>query len=222
MRRLVLAAAVLAGCASAEQALPDTNRDLAVAADEDMTAPPSRIPGGGEDAGVDGGATGCAASEHVVINEVQTGGVGNANDEFIELYNPCTSPLDLSNWTLVYRAAAGTNDVTVAPLANGQRIAARGYLLIAGPAYTGAVAPDQTYNAGRLAAAGGGLALRDAMTREYDSVGWGTATNIFVESAPAPAPGDGQSIARTPNGADSDHNDRDFVIATTPTPKGSN
>ena len=151
-------------------------------------------------------------------------GPNGGNDEFIELFNPCTSPVDLSNWALIYRSAMGVSDVTVAQLANGQRIAANGYLLIAGPAYvgSGAAAPDQVYNAGRLAAAGGGLELRDVVPAAVDSVGWGSATNAFVEGAVAPAPPAGQSIARTPNGSDSNHNDTDFAVATTPTPKASN
>ena len=221
MRRLVLAAAVLAGCASAEQALPGSNRDLAVATADDLAPPANRVGDGGAAAADMGG---CAASDHLVINEVQTGSAASANDEFIELYNPCALPVDPSNWTLVYRSAPGTSDVIVVQLANGQRIAAHGYLLIAGPAYTGsgAAAADQTYGAGKLAAAGGGLAVRDLTQAILDSVGWGTATNAFVEGAVAPAPGDGQSIARTPNGTDTNHNDTDFQIAATPTPKASN
>lgn len=216
MRRLLLAAAVLAGCASAEQAVPDSDRDLSVATIDDLAGPVDR--GGALDMAA------CIPARRVVINEVQTGSAASANDEFIELYNPCRAPLDVGNWTLVYRSATGMSDVLVAQLANGQMIPGGGYLLIAGPAYAGtdAGAADQTYGTGRLAQAGGGLALRDATTTTHDSVGWGTATNIFVEGAAAPAPADGQSIARKPDGADTNHNDVDFQLAPTPTPKAGN
>jgi hypothetical protein len=53
----------------------------------------------------------------------------------------------------------------------------------------------------------------------YDAL---TTANDFTEAAPAPNPPVGQSIARTPNGADHDDNGADFRIATAPTPRAVN
>ena len=50
-------------------------------------------------------------------------------------------------------------------------------------------------------------------------MGWGTATNTFVQGEPAPAPQAGQSIARIPDGHDTGDNSADFKLksaATTP------
>ena len=120
----------------------------------------------------------------------------------------------------MYRSAAGTSDVLILML--NKPIGAGGYYLVAGPQYSNGGTPDQTYGAAHFLAAGGGVGLRDAAQTLIDSVGYGTATNAFVESAAAPAPPNGESIARTPNGTDTDHNSADFVVATTPTPRAAN
>ena len=94
--------------------------------------------------------------------------------------------VDLTGSTLVYRAAAGVTDVVIISLTKS--IAAGGYYLVTGPTFGDLGAPDQSYGSGHLAAAGGGVGLRDSAQLLVDSVGYGTATNAFVESAAAPAP----------------------------------
>ncbi len=121
----------------------------------------------------------------------------------------------------MHRAATGTTETLIVTLA--KKITAGGYLLVASTTFTGATA-DQTYGGtGKLASAGGGVGLRDTSQSLVDSMGYGSGTNnALVEGAPAAAPANGQSIARTPNGTDSNHNDADFAVATTPTPRASN
>ncbi len=222
-RRAALVVWLLAGCATAEDANSGGERDLAVATSVDDLAPlasPADLAVGGGDGAVVVPPVTCAAGKHVVVNEVKTGATNAAGDEFIELYNPCATVIDLAGSSLVYRSATGTSDITIVNLT--KTIAAGGYYLVAGPAYSNGGTPDQTYGSGRLAAAGGGVGLRDGAQTLVDSVGYGTATNAFVEGAAAPAPPNGESIARTPNGTDTNHNDLDFVVATTPTPGAAN
>jgi hypothetical protein len=203
-----------AGCASAEDANAGGDHDLSAAAGGDDLGG-----GGGGDLAHDGGAISCG-NQHVVVNEVQVGSAASPSDEFIELYNPCALPIDLTGSSIVYRSAAGTTDGVIINLT--KTIDAGGYLLIAGPVFPDAgVTADQSYGAGRLAAAGGGVGLRDGAQLLVDSVGYGTATNAFIEGSAAPAPANGQSIARRPNGVDTDHNGSDFA-ATTPTPRAAN
>jgi hypothetical protein len=45
---------------------------------------------------------------------------------------------------------------------------------------------------------------------------------MFVEGAAAAAPANDQSLARIPNGVDSNHNNLDFMVAATPTPRATN
>ena len=165
------------------------------------------------------------ANATVRVNEVATGTTVSAADEFVELVNVGTIAADVGGWKLAYRSAAGTSDTTLATIPPGTTIAPGGFYLFGGSAYAGARAADQSFSTG-LAATGGGVGIRDANGALVDSVGWGTATNAFVEGVAAAAPPStappGASIVRKPDGHDTDSNSADFSIATTATPRAAN
>jgi hypothetical protein len=155
----------------------------------------------------------------VKINEVQTGGA-TALDEFIELYNTCPDrAFSLAGHSLVYRSATGTADFPRVTFTAETIAAGTPYFVCANSGFAGAA--DAHYTDG-LALDGGGLALRGPDSNIVDAVGWGSAGNAFVETAPAPAPAAAQAIARRPDGHDSDDNSHDFSIATTPSPGAAN
>lgn len=164
------------------------------------------------------GACTTSTTCHVVINEVQPVGMsGSPNDNFVELYNPCMTGVDLTNYGLLYRTPAGTTDLGVAML-SGMFIPPLGLLLLASDGYTGPGPIDVAYPSFPLQSSGGGLGLVELSTNVVaDSVGWGNATNAYVESSPAPTPPIGQTIARIPNGVDTNNNQIDFLV-TFPTP----
>jgi hypothetical protein len=155
------------------------------------------------------------------VNEFSTGVEGALTDEFVELVNAGADPADVSGYKLVYRSAAGTADVVLATLPDGATLAAGAFLLFGGSGYARAHAADVSFTAG-LASAGGGLGVRDAAGVLVDSVGWGTATNAFVEgtvaSAPPSEPAPGRSAGRHPDGRDTDDNAADFTVGDVPTP----
>ena len=165
--------------------------------------------------------TGCALLR---VNELVTATTASANDEFIELFNPCFVPVNLNGWRLVYRSAAGTTDSVLVNW-TGTVIPARSYLLYVSTAYGGG-ANDGVYNAASMSATGGGVAVRNPANAIIDSVGYGTATNIFVEGTAAPAPTvvapPGRSIGRLPNGVDTNVNASDFHVTTAVTPRAAN
>jgi hypothetical protein len=158
------------------------------------------------------------------INEFSVGIEGALGDEFVEIVNTGTAAADLSGWKLVYRSGAGTSDVSLGTLADGTMLAPGAFFLFGGSSYSGAHAADKSFSAG-LASAAGGVAIKDADGNIVDSVGWGDATNAFVEgtTAPAPpvAPAPGKSDARHPNGHDTNVNSTDFTIGD-PTAGASN
>ncbi|MEO7674430.1 MAG: DNA/RNA non-specific endonuclease [Pyrinomonadaceae bacterium] len=177
--------------------------------------------------------TSSAVSPHIVISQFQTGGggTGTFNDEFIEIFNRGADPIDLNGYRLVYRSATGSNDVNMpfAVWTASTIIPAGGYYLIASTSYDGAVPPNLQYNPTTcqcsMGAAGGGLALRlgdNNIGAIIDSVGWGTATNIFVEGAVTAAPAANNSQSRLQNGCqDTDSNAANFTSTIPAAPRNA-
>lgn len=164
------------------------------------------------DAGLDGSVDGECA---LVISEVQTGGA-SADDEFVELFNPCATPISLEGMTLVYRSRSSNSNTHLLMLKG--TLAGGSHFVAAGRGFSGA---SQGLLASGLSATGGAVALLRNGER-IDSVAWGNATNAFVESSPANAPQQRGSIARIPDGQDTQNNARDFVQRSTSTPGSRN
>ncbi|HEX6279170.1 MAG TPA: DNA/RNA non-specific endonuclease [Pyrinomonadaceae bacterium] len=169
-----------------------------------------------------------AVSPHLVISQFQAGGE-TANDEFIEIKNTGATAVDLAGYVVVYRSAAGTDDGTpMASWATSTMLQpGQFYLIAAAGSYDGAPTPDKTYDftIRSMGAAGGGLAIRQGAVNTgavIDSVGWGSATNVFVEGTAAAAPGNNNSGARKNNGCqDTDNNANDFQTQTPSAPRNS-
>jgi hypothetical protein len=155
------------------------------------------------------------------INELSTGATGSAANEFVELVNAGTTTADLSGWKLVYRSASGTSDTTLVTFAAGTTLAPGAFLLAGGSAYAGGPAADASFAPG-LASTGGSVGIRDASAALVDGAAWGTGTGPLLEGAAAAAPAAGSSLARHPDGHDTNDNAADFSVATTPTPRAAN
>lgn len=175
------------------------------------------------DASPDVPADGAACTPVLRINEVQVAGAAGAADEFVEIYNAGPCDVSLANWTLRYASASGTTVSTRWTGAAGDWIPAGGYVLVAGTGFPCSALGQFAGTTGVLAGSGGGIGLYPpgAMT-PMDSVGYGPATNPLVEGMPAALPDTGQSIARIPNGNDTNNNRSDFQVRTTPTPGAAN
>lgn len=178
-----------------------------------------------------------AAATHIVISEIQISGSTDANDEFVELYNPTDSAVDLSGWRLTRKNSAGTQSNIVSSMSGN--IPARGYFLVAHPDYDGSVNPDLEYSAtsSGIVANGSVLLYSDAGVTVVDKVGMGTATDF--EASTAAVPDDDQSIERkansssttdsmsteadmnSGNGEDSNNNLNDFILRTLTDPQNS-
>ena len=170
------------------------------------------------------GATAC----HPVINEVQSAGTSPA-DEWVEIYNPCTISIDVTGWTLEYRAATnatGPDNFLLATLAG--TLAPGDLRLYAGSGYAGTA--DGTWGGGAsglLQLSAGGLGLRSGPKDTgplVDAVAYGTvlAGFPFTEGSPAPALATGKSIARTFDGNDTNTGAADFALVAAPTPRARN
>ncbi|MDE2001826.1 MAG: lamin tail domain-containing protein, partial [Patescibacteria group bacterium] len=159
----------------------------------------------------------------LLISEVQTtGGSGKTHDDFIELYNPNATPVNLNGYRLVKRTKTGTSDSSIKSWAEDAFIPAQGYYLWANSEYADiGAAPDATTTA--TLADDNGIALRygpEDTGTIIDSVGWGAAENSFIEgSVFSENPAAGESVARS-SATDTDVNADDFILAI-PSPKNS-
>ncbi len=203
--------------AAPDAAAPDAGDD----AGTDASAPDAGTDAAAPDAGPDAGCTAAA----IVINEVQTEGTGGAEDEWVELFNPSSCAIDISGWVLKHESINGNSADTVWTAASGTVLAAGGYGVVAGTAYSGPTTFEiGSFNSGVLASDGGGLGLYGSSgTTLIDSMGYGSgASNDYVQGTAAAAPPTAESAARKPNGANTHDNGVDFATATTPTPGGIN
>lgn len=166
-----------------------------------------------------------ASPAKILINEVQiTGGPGQTTNDFIELYNPNSQPVNLKGYRLVKRAATSTSDTSIKSWTTDVFIPAFRYYLWANSNYTSiAAVPDAITTA--TIADNNGIAIRFGPGNTgtiIDSVGWGEAANAFVEGQAFPQnPAANQSIQRKTLGQDTDNNAEDFELNTSPTPQNS-
>lgn len=171
-----------------------------------------------------------AASSDIVISEVQIGGQV-ANDEFVELYNPTNTSIDLSGWRLSRRSAALSGSLTNLVSNMSGVIEPKSYYLIANPSYTGSTIPDLLYSAttSGIAINNTVILFRDNGQTVVDKVAMGTAED--VETSATSVPENNASIERKANalstaitmqpggldellgnGYDTDNNSQDFIV----------
>ncbi|MFL5725091.1 MAG: lamin tail domain-containing protein [Chloroflexota bacterium] len=158
----------------------------------------------------------------LVVSEVQTGGA-SASDEFAEISNAGSVAVDLTGMELVYATSSGTTVTRKASWAATMILEPGRHVLVANASGVYAANADATYSGG-LAATGGAIVLRAIGGDPVDAVGWGDATNVFVEGSAAAAPAPGSSLERLPggatgNGIDTNLNSADFVVRATPNPQ---
>ncbi|HYN69815.1 MAG TPA: lamin tail domain-containing protein [Candidatus Eisenbacteria bacterium] len=159
----------------------------------------------------------------LLLSEVQTSGA-SASDEFIELTNAGGATVDLAGLEVVYVTSTGGTITRKATWTGSQPLEPGRHLLIVNSAGAYAAIGNLAYSGG-LAATGGAVVLRLVAGAPVDAVGWGDATNSFLESATAPAPPASSSLERRPGGlagntTDSNDNAADWFVQSSPNPQG--
>jgi uncharacterized protein len=168
----------------------------------------------------------------IVISQVYGGG-GNSGatftHDFIELFNPTSTPVSVTGWSVQYASSTGTSwNVTSL---SGSIPPGRYYLVqqAAGSGGTTALPAPDAIGSAAMAAGAGKVALVSSVSPltgacptagVIDFVGYGSA-NCFEGSQPAPAPSNTNAIHRARGGCrDTDDNRADFSIGL-PTPRNS-
>ena len=128
---------------------------------------------------------GWPSSPGLLLAEVVTGGA-SASDEYVELTNGGATPIDLAGMEVAYVTASGATVTRKASWAGTTILEPGRHLLLANALGSWATVADATYSGG-LAGTGGALVVRPIGGAPIDAVGWGDATNAFVEGSAAPA-----------------------------------
>ncbi|WP_293951883.1 ExeM/NucH family extracellular endonuclease [uncultured Corynebacterium sp.] len=158
-----------------------------------------------------------------VISEAYGGGGNNGaaySHDFVELFNPTDTEVDLSGWAVEYYSASGNLGNTTELTGT---IPAGGHFLIqqnpgANTDLPTLPTPDVIGTA-NMSGSQGSLKLIDATSAEVDLLGWGEAA--LAEGAAALKTSNPVSVQRTVAGLDTDNNAVDFIVDT-PTPEGTN
>jgi hypothetical protein len=158
----------------------------------------------------------------LLVSEVQTGGA-SASDEFAEITNVSASAVDLAGLELVYVTSTGTTATRKASWSATTMLDPGRHLLVANASGIFAAVADATYSGG-FAATGGAIVLRPIGGAPMDALGWGDATNTFVEGSPVAAPAAGSSVERKPGGisgntVDTNANSVDWFVQVSPNPQ---
>jgi len=177
-----------------------------------------------------------AASATIVISEVQLSqsGVGNADNEFVELYNKSANPIDLSALPLKLhiRNSAGT-DANKNLTFVSSVIPANGFFLIApNNLYGASINADATYvDSGNMLVNNGGVYVSTSVSDNVsviDMVGFGTQPAGGFETVALANPADNESVERKSNAVnllgnalDTDNNSTDFALKLTPEPQNT-
>ena len=180
-----------------------------------------------------------ATADHIVISEIQLSGT-SSSDEFIELYNPTSSSIDLSDYRLVKRTSSGSSDSGIVAFTEGDIIEAHGFFLWCNNDVSETLNCDKSTSSS--ISDNNSLGLRNgSLDTGYlvDSVTLGTVTNplgegTFIDVAPEAS----QSAERkanvnstsvsmsvggadefTGNGEDTNNNYADFVLRAVSKPQ---
>lgn len=162
-------------------------------------------------------------ANHIVISEFLVDSSGSEPAyEFVELYNPTNSLINITGWNIAYKSASGSSWSKLVSIKGS--IQAYGFFLIGGDSVV--PKPDINTTLG-FATNGGHIALRNATNYIIDKVGYGTA--IDPEGNACPSPGTDKSMERKPgylnstagNGWDSDDNLEDFILRNETEPQNS-
>ncbi len=181
-----------------------------------------------------------ATAGHIVISEVQIAGASPSAD-FIELYNPTSSDVNLSTFRLVKRTSTGASDTNIVDFNSSDVIKSHGFLLWCLTDISSNLGCDK--HSADTISNNNSIALRDGAVNTgiiVDAVTIGVTLHTLGEGSPPTTPSAGQSIERKANslsdtttmgsdgidefegnGEDTDSNASDFVLRNTSQPQNS-
>jgi len=191
---------------------------------------------GGQASSPQGGTVRAAAGkslkqDNIVISEFRTRGPNGGYDEFIEIFNPTNSQINIGNWEIWSSYRNGNKDTDpLYTFQDGTELQPGQHFLVVNTSesgYSGSVAPDDVYTTGITDEGGFALTLPD--DTPVDQVGMSPST-VYKEGTPlSPLIEDLDiSFERGPGGpsgncTDTDNNAADFQLSPLgPNPQNKN
>lgn len=183
-------------------------------------------------------------ADHLVISEVQIAGTASAAQDFVEMYNPTNSAIDLNGHRLVKRTASAATDAELASWSSSTLIQPHKYYLWATSDNSFATSINADISSSDNLAANSSVALRQGNLNTgtiIDAVAWNTSNHPLKEGNEYPTdPGAGQSLERKAlstasalsmavggsdqfkgNGYDTNNNADDFILRLISLPQNS-
>jgi hypothetical protein len=164
--------------------------------------------------------------EHIRLNEIVADPEGSDTDaEWVELHNGGDIAVRLDRWAL---EGAKSSWAVQATLPSELELAPGGFLVIGGP-LAGTVDVEASIDLGNAGSNGDGVRLVACDGTVVDTVIYGENNDDGLEddsggaaTTLAPEMSDGESIARYPDGADTDLHNDDWKVCGTPSPGAEN
>jgi len=183
----------------------------------------------------------------LLISQIYGGG-GNSNAsysaDFVEIYNPTSSPISTAGLSVQYASAAGNFTqalkLTTATIQPGHYFLVQTTTPAAPPVGASLPTPDTSGSSPNMSATVGKVALVNGTTALsgdttcaliladaaiIDLVGYGSTASCFKGSGPAPGPTstntNTQSVIRTVSSTNTNNNSADFTVISPPTPRNS-
>ncbi|GEM_PF-4247595 len=155
-----------------------------------------------------------ATSSHILIVEVQIAGL-KATDEFVELFNPTNSEINLERYKLKKKSSTGSETLLVSNFPN-VTIPAYSYFLITHPTdYSGLPKADLIYStSSQSLAKDNSILVLNNNNEVIDILGWGKAVDFEGQTAHTPEGGLSLQRAKEEHNIfiDTDNNMTDFSV----------
>lgn len=181
-----------------------------------------------------------APAANVVISEIQIAGA-TSSDDFIELYNPTSSDINLGDMRLIKRSSSGTVDTDIVVFSASDIIKAHGYYLWCNTALAATLTCDKS--SADTISNNNSIGLRNEPVNTgalVDSVTFGAPNNPLGEGSPLTAPEANTSVERKANSSsdltsmnsggidefggnaeDTNNNASDFILRSASQPQNS-
>jgi hypothetical protein len=147
----------------------------------------------------------------IIINQVLIGQNEEVKNEFIELYNPNDSPLNLEGYSLKKKTAGGTESNLVSTKNFLGIIPAKGFFLISSLEFK-EIKADLSYSSTASLSINNSLLLYNQNKEVIDKIGWGGSSDFYQK--PLANPKNNEVIKRTKFNYNKPNNTEDFIITS--------